>query len=438
MPGLSERLSHGRYLSGRANAAGSFVLFNYGLNKSVMRILAVSQYFAPDITAAAFRISDFAKGFARAGHDVTVVTTEPHRGTARDSAPPDTMLESLNIRRIGLSEVRMGGFVNYVKHYMSFVFGSAAEALRLWFAGYRPDVIWATSPPLFAGLAGRIMSILFRCPMVLDVRDIWPESAVSAGQLREGGTAFKIGKRLESYLYGRSRAITCVAQPMAEYLRTQTAVPISVIYNGIPASEAQFQPVSKVNRRGPRQILYAGNLGRVQQLELLLRAVRDLKNSGKIADWIIRIIGGGALAAELAKQVDDADISDVVNLEPPVSRAVVFEQLCSADLLYLGLKPDPVLRMTIPSKLFDYLMAARPIIGGISGEGQDILQSTGANVCFEPGNPHSLRGALVEATSRCTELEQWAHKNRELVLERFTRESATSKLLNVLTDALHR
>ena len=121
-----------------------------------------------------------------------------------------------------------------------------------------------------------------------------------------------------------------------------------------------------------------------------------------------------------------------------MSREKVFVELCSADLLYLSLKPDPVLRMTIPSKLFDYLMAARPIIGGIAGEGVEILAATGANLCFEPGDLDSLRATLRDATRRCTELDHSAAKNRALVLERFTRERAAAELLEVLTGVAKR
>ena len=403
-----------------------------------MRILIVSHYFLPDITAAAFRIGDFAKAFARAGHEVSVLTTQPHRGTARDAAQPDAALESVRVRRTHLSEIGTGGFVNYVRHYMSFVIGSVWQAMGMRLGGYKPDIIWATSPPLFAGLAGRIMALLFRCPMVLDIRDIWPESAVSAGQLRYGGRAFRIGKRLEHYLYARARAITCVAQPMAEYVRGQTKVPVTVIYNGVPASEMEGRAVPAPRQQGPRQILYAGNLGRVQQLDLLIQAVADLRKAGELDDWIVRIVGDGALQRELAHQVEQLGLAGTVTVEPPMSREKVFDNLCSADLLYLSLKPDPVLRMTIPSKLFDYLMAARPIVGGIAGEGREILAATGANICFEPGDLDSLRTTLREATRRCAELERSAQKNRALVLERFTRENAAAQLLEVLTGATKR
>lgn len=400
-----------------------------------MRILIVSHYFPPDITAAAFRIGDFAKAFARAGHEVSVLTTEPHRGKAGDAAPPDPALESVRIRRSHLTELGAGGFVNYVRHYMSFVAGSVRQAIGMRLGGYKPDIIWATSPPLFAGLAGRIMAALFGCPMVLDIRDIWPESAVSAGQLRDGGLAFRIGKRLEHTLYAKARAISCVAQPMAEYIRGQTQVPVTVIYNGVPAAEMQGRAAPPAQQAGPRKILYAGNLGRVQQLDLLIQAVADLRQEGELQDWIVRIVGSGALQQALAAQVEQLGMAGTVAVEPPMSREKVFDSLCAADLLYLSLKPDPVLRMTIPSKLFDYLMAARPIVGGIAGEGREILAASGANLCFEPGDLDSLRTTLRAATRRCAELERSAEKNRALVLERFTRETAAARLLEVLTRA---
>jgi hypothetical protein len=90
-----------------------------------------------------------------------------------------------------------------------------------------------------------------------------------------------------------------------------------------------------------------------------------------------------------------------------------------------------VLRLTIPSKLFDYMLAARPIVAGIVGEGKAILESTGANICYAPESPPALREALCRSFVEYDRLAFLAAGNRALVLERFTREQAAANLLDI-------
>lgn len=121
-----------------------------------------------------------------------------------------------------------------------------------------------------------------------------------------------------------------------------------------------------------------------------------------------------------------------MELLPPVDREAAFQATLEADVLFLSLRDDPVLRLTIPSKLFDYLLAGKPIVGGIAGEGRDILNSTGANVTFQPGNQDDLERALIEVTGQFEALRENAPRNRELVVERFTREKAVDVLEKAL------
>ena len=103
----------------------------------------------------------------------------------------------------------------------------------------------------------------------------------------------------------------------------------------------------------------------------------------------------------------------------------------SADALYLSLQKSKVLEHTIPSKLFDYLAMSRPIVAALTGEGNEVLKETGANLCLDPGDEEGLQTALVELVQNYDTLSANAHKNRELVLARFTRERAVQTLMSV-------
>jgi len=399
-----------------------------------MHILIVAQFFPPDITAAAFRIGDMAKHFMSAGHRVSVFTTYPHKGEAAEGAADDPDLAAADIRRTRVPNVGSGGLVNYLAHYLSFLFGSLGHGVTAGLRGSRPDVVWASSPPLFAGLSGRVLSMLYRCPLVLDVRDIWPDCAVSAGQIQRGSRAFRLGRWLESYLYSGAQHITCVARPMREYIARCTQAPVTVVYNGVPERDGDLSSSSLPSAMGNsrRTLLYAGNLGRVQALDLLLEAWADVGRDDSSGDWRLRLIGAGALTGELKALADSLHLQDRVSIEPPMTRAHVIREMQSADVLYLSLKADDAFRLTIPSKIFDYLLAARPILAGVVGEGRDILEATGANLFHEPGNVDNLKSSLKEAMRRVTELERLADRNRTLVLAHYRRDQSADTLLDIL------
>ena len=398
-----------------------------------MRILFICQFFAPDITAAAFRMTDFARLLSAAGDEIRVITSFPHKAQVVDVDDSEFERAGITVLRCPLREVHGGGARAYLKHYLSFVWGSLRLGMRTWREGWRPDVIYVSSPPLFVGLTGRALAKLFRRPVVFEVRDIWPDAAVSAGQLRAGGRAYRLGQILERYFYRHANAITCVAEPMREYLQRWTRVPITVVYNGVRITEPA-PPLAQRDSHTPvrdRVILYAGNMGHVQQMDLLVQGFAELMQDARLSGWQVHLLGAGARLEDLQDQAKQLGVSDRIRFLPAVDRQDAARQIAAADVLYLHLMHDDTMAKTIPSKLFDYLLAARPIVGGLSGEGAQILESTGANVVFSPGDLAGLKQALIQVVESWPTLDAKAGANRELVKARFTREQAAAVLRSV-------
>ncbi len=421
-----------------------------------MRILILTQFFAPDITAAAFRMTDFARLLSERGHDVRVITSHPHkvrslaRGPTLDAADRPEWGSDCGVLRCHIREVTGSGAKAYIRHYLSFVAGSVRLGTRLWLSGWRPDIIYVTSPPLFVGLAGRYLSLLYRRPVVFEVRDIWPDTAVAAGQLAADGRAYRIGRAMEKYFYRKASRLTCVSRPMAEYLANECETEVTVVYNGIPvpsdlpaaSSPSETRPAATCPSptgvdpaKNRRTLLYAGNLGHLQELDLVIEAFARLRDAGQMTDWQIHFVGDGACRERLQSLVNRVELSDRVHFIDAVPREEALRRMSTAELLYLHLKQDETLTKTIPSKVFDYLLAGRPIVGGILGEGREILEKTGANVTFEPGNVGDMVVKLRYAAEHLDWLSRQAGANRELVLRDFTRERAVLCLEEVFRRA---
>jgi glycosyltransferase involved in cell wall biosynthesis len=400
-----------------------------------MKILIICQYFPPDITAAAFRMYDTADLLRRSGHEIRVITAVPHRAIVEGSTEQRSVQDGDWVVRCRVRPLAGSGLVPYLRHYLSFLESSTVAAWRMRALGWVPDVIWASSPPLFAGITGYFSSILFRRPWVLDVRDIWPDSAVAAGQLRPGGFAFRVGKRLERFLYRRANQITCVSAPMHSYIGSLTKSRVTVVYNGVKHTLiANGQRLTPRVTPAPRVLLYAGNLGRVQDLDKLIQAAAGLKAAGRMNAWEIHLLGAGAVRGHLERLVERLEIRDCIKILPPVARETVAREMSAADALFLSLKPDPALRMTIPSKLFDYLATGMPVVAGIVGEGAEIARRSGGNVVYSPESPNALGQSLERLFGSFEELAARAQANPAIVKESLTREHAVEVLEGVLED----
>src|SRR5699024_2084093 len=137
------------------------------------KILIISQYFLPDINAASYRIDDLYSALRKLNFDVTVVTTYPQKFAVEE------VKEDSAIHRLVLSKVEKKSFINYIKNYFGFMFKSMFYSLfRL--RKKKFDYIFVTSPPLFVALGGVLIAFLKRTKLILDIRDIWPDSAVAA------------------------------------------------------------------------------------------------------------------------------------------------------------------------------------------------------------------------------------------------------------------
>ncbi|MBF0406548.1 MAG: glycosyltransferase family 4 protein [Candidatus Riflebacteria bacterium] len=406
-----------------------------------MKILLFSQYYWPDITAAAFRIRETAELFAQSGNEVTVITTLPHRGFAEGKTASDYSDDGkVRVIRAPIYPIENRSKFNFIAHYLSFMLRAIYHGI---FSTGKFDIIIASSPPLFVAIAGYLTALVKGCPFALDIRDLWPDSAVTVGQISKNGYLYKIARLIEKFLYKSADIIFCVAKPMAEVIsQSARKSKISIIYNAmlesmIPeASSNAFVRDSILHEDGVKSlnVVYAGNYGYCQNLELLVTADKVLHDRNN-SRFRFHLFGDGAEGKMLREK---AALSKTGNffIHDPLEKKRVIEVMQNADFLFLQLKPDETMSKTIPSKVFDYLAVGKPIIFGIEGEGKTILEMSGGNIFFEPGNLDSLLEALNRAAADKEHIMKNAAINREIVKKEFTREKMAEKMLNKIRELL--
>jgi len=377
--------------------------------------LIVSQYYPPDITAAAFRVRDMVEALNECGHKVTVLTTVPHRVVISGGGGEENS-NNVNVHRFKVPKVTTS-FLSRIINYLGFA--TLAVFFTLFKLRGKFDIIIISSPPLFLAITGYILAKLKRAKCIADIRDIWPDSAVAVNVVRQRSAAYRILKAVEMLLYKSSNYIICVSKPMKDYISSHVdSRKISVIYNGI-SKDITSNPLPEIKNKGGIKLVYVGNIGKFQGLDILIDAFARLDNEG-YTDICLDIIGDGVEYERLLARAEIQGLNSI-KFWGPVAREKLNGQLADADVFFLQLIDEPILEKTIPSKLFDYLYYNKPIIAGIKGEGSDIIRHLNCGIVYKPNDLEELLLALKIIKNNYNHYERASSTNREYLLQHFNR-----------------
>ncbi len=360
-----------------------------------MKIAFLTQYYPPEIGAPQGRLSALAAAFQREGHSVTVLTAQPNYPSGRIHAGYGGLLrrevrDGVRIIRTFIYPTQRADFLHRLSSYFSFVISSAILGT---FCLERPDYLIVESPPLFLGLAGVWLSWVKRCPMIFNVADLWPETAVRLGVLRHGGLAHEISARLERFCYrratvvsGQTRAITADIVARFPWCRTYH------LSNG--ADSRTFHPDRRTALAravlGPVDscvAFYAGLHGLAQGLNHVLDA------AAVFADTPLRFVlmGDGPTKADLMAQARSRGLSNVTFLDPRPTNEVP-PLLAAADIVLVPLVTH--LPGATPSKLYEAMASGRPVVLVADGEPAAIVREQQAGLVVGPGDTAGLVAAL--------------------------------------------
>jgi len=357
---------------------------------SHVRITIVSQYFAPEAGATQNRLAAFTDGLVSHGHDVTVLCEQPchpagvfqpgfgRRPVYMQRAPHCT------VRRLWVAASPTKSVRRRLAFYATFA-GGAAAALAV---GRRPDVVFASSPPLPAVLGVAAVARVRRIPLVVDVRDIWPAAAEALGELSNPRVLAFFG-RAERALYEQAHSVTATTRPFCRHIDAVAGRAVSVhLPNGALDELAELDLVPPPSR-SEFVVGYAGNLGIAQGLGIMLDAASALRQQP------VRfvLVGDGAVKPQLEQDAQARGLGNVM-FRPgvPVSEVGAFLQWC--DALLVPLRDHELLGDFIPSKLYDAMAVGRPALAALRGEGAELVSRTGSGIVVEPENGSQLAAAI--------------------------------------------
>ena len=390
-----------------------------------LRLLIVTQHYHPETMATGRRARELAEDFAAAGHHVTVLTGQPNhpasvgRGVRRQPAV-ERPAPRLEIRRVSVLSDPGAAHHRRLLTYASF---AGAAVIRGVLARRRFAAVIAISP-LPTGVAAAIIAATRRAPLVFDLQDVWPESATIAGAVRQG-PAYGLLEWVERALYRRCTAVTVITHGFERRLVARGIDPARVhfIPNGVDTD--LFRSNIAASKRPGYTIAFAGNMGLMQDLDTALDAAKLL--AGEAVRFIL--VGDGVRRPHVRQRVAAESISNV-ELLASQPREQIPGLLASADAALVCLIDRPLFEITIPSKVYEAMAAARPILCGVAGETSAMVEEIGCGVTYRPGEPASLAAAVRRL--RSADGEALGRRGREWVEAHATRSMVTRRFLDVV------
>ena len=400
-----------------------------------MRILFVTNYFPPEVNAPATRVVEHGRVWAEEGHQVEVLTAVPHFPEGRIHAGYRNRLtreelDGVDVLRVPMYTAANRGTVRRTLSYLSFMLSSVLHGRRL---RRRPDVVVATSPQFFAGLAGWWIARRLRVPFVLEVRDLWPDSIVAVGALPDS-PVIRLFRRLERFLYERAAHIVVVTDAFQLKLQEKRvpAEKISVVKNGVdleavrtPSPERREELRRELGLEGRFVVSYVGTLGMAHRADVLLEAAERSPDP----DVLFLLVGAGSEAEAIAERARALPNVRVLEKRP---RNEALELVALSDASVVHLRRSPLFTTVIPSKMFEAMALGTPILLGVKGEAREILAKSGAGLPFEPENPDALLDRIRELRSDPELRSRLSRRGPPFVAEHFDRRVLARRYLEVL------
>ncbi len=400
-----------------------------------MHLLLMHRAFAQANQPGGTRHIELGRILVTKGHRMTVVTSSVayFRAAVDQNVPA---LPRQEILEPGIDILRCSGgysgksFLNR----MNEMFGFMTRAFFLGVSVRDVDVVWATSPTLFQALAATLVAKIKRKPLLLEIRDIWPDALVDIGALRNK-FAIALSRKLAQWMYAQAKCVVINSPGFRAHL-VADGVPDSKIFlvtNGVDVSMFNPEATGEETRirlgwEGKYVALYSGAHGMANDLDTLLDAAKALIDCPQA---IIAFLGDGPEKARLRERAQNMGLRNVQFLDVQPKNEMP-DLLAASNACIAHLKPSSMQAMVYPNKVFDYMAAARPTILGIGGVIQEVIEKAGGGVCTKPGDATSLAAAIRQLAQNPAEGKAMGYKGRAYVEAHFNRKVIAESLLATL------
>lgn len=404
------------------------------------------QQFPPEVGAGPARVAEMAMLWQEAGARVTVITGMPNRPEGRIHPEYRGKMvtaedwQGIRVLRSWLYASPQHGFARTLLNNTTFMATAAVHALA---RAADVDVLIASSPPLFPHISGAAVAALRGVPLVLEIRDLWPDYLVGLGVARGRGARALFA--LERSLFRRADHLVVVTDSFRARVieKGVDADRVDVIPNGVDTaryyrSEEQG-PLPWMERTGREDgafvVGYLGNFGAGQALLQVVEAARRLAGERQVR---FVMAGDGPERAKVLERAAELGLPNLA-IHPPILKEQTRAFYNACDVCLVPLAPIDIFQETIPSKIFEVMACERPVLASLGGEGARIVRDSGGGRVTAPGDGDAMARAILELRATpAAEREEMGRRGREYVSANYARDTLAHQYLSVLSRVASR
>jgi glycosyltransferase involved in cell wall biosynthesis len=409
-----------------------------------MRILYECDLAGSKYHGMAYRIFQFSSEFVKHGHNVMVVTAS-FSHVRKINPKVSKQLTNEEIEGVQYKWIKTpkykGNGIGRILHI--FIYN-----LKLWFYAnklakeFKPDVVISSGVTPFDFIGCYRIAKKANASILYEVGDLWPLTPVELGGFSPKHPIIRIMQSAENYAYKNTDAVISILPCAEEYMKKHglNSNKFNYIPNGIIIDEWENQKelpeehdalIKKLKNKNKFLIGYTGAHGIANSLGTVIEAVSLLK----VDDIVLLLVGNGTEKEKLKKYVRDNKIGNVYFL-PAIQKTEIPAFLSMMDILYIGLQSQPLFRFGIsPNKMFDYMMAGKPIIQAIDA-GNNLVENANCGLFAEPENPIAISDALIKIKNMSIEQRaNLGNNGRKYVIDNHNYNLLTEKYMLIITNA---
>ena len=397
-----------------------------------MKILVVSQCFYPET----FRINELCFNLANEGHEVTVLTGYPNYPEGyiypeyKDKKIKRETINGVEVIRVNMSERKTGSarlFLNYVTFALSAGFKTFSLP-----KDYDVVYVFQTSP-VTQILPAWLYKVRCKKPVAVNCQDIWPD-VVKVRGLKEGTLIFSLVKAASAWLYKRADKIVNTSPGFANYLNTVCKVDNNKMMC-LPSFAEDFYLDfgNRASNDGRVHLLFAGNIGQAQNLDVVVGAVARLTEDNR-KQLMIDILGDGSYLEELKGLVEQNGLTDCFTFHGRKPATELRDYYELADGYLLTLEGNSPLSLTIPAKLQGYMGAGKPILAAINGGAADVIADSDCGRRVAAGDAEGLAGLMEEMLASKDHFASLGENGKIYFINNFTLDKYTKDLIKILEE----
>ena len=409
-----------------------------------MHTLLIHQAFTTPTDAGGTRHYELAQCVIANGDRFTVVASDfgylSAKRTTGSISGHEEIVDGIRVLRVATSRSSHGGLAGQLLAFLTFASSSLIAGLRV----RDVDVVLATTPPIFQAVSAWLVAAIRRRPLILEIRDLWPEFIIDMGKLKNP-VVIAVARWLERFLYKRANSFIVNSPAYVDYLESKGVERsrITLVSNGV--SPEMFAKDADVARRardirtrfgleGKFVAMYAGAMGPANDLETLIDAAEALRGDERIH---IVLVGDGKQRKYLETEVRDRRLTNVT-FAGPQSKVDMRAFLSAADVCVATLQNIAMFRMTYPNKVFDYLAAGKPVVLAIDGVIREVVDRAEAGIFVTPGDAGALAGAIARLAADPQSGIAMGRRGQDYVRQHFNRRDHGELFTSVLRRALDR